>query len=296
MCLLSSLDSTPSSKILIGTVDLGKIQPNMTESCHDVMKKLLIKILVILAVLGVIAIIGIALFLNSIIKKGVETVGPRVAQVEVKLDGVNVSVFSGKGEIKGLVVGNPPGFSTPNAIKVGKAGIAVNPTSVLSDKVIIESVTIEAPEITVEGGLKDNNLTKIMANIDSVVGKSGQGAPPPTGDQKPKPARKLQVNNFAISGGKITLHLAMLGGQSTTVPLPDIHFKDLGQGPEGITSADLMKMVMQTVTDDAIKAAVKALANQGKGFLDAAKILGQGTTNSVGNATKTIGDLFKKKK
>lgn len=261
------------------------------------MKKLFIKILVVLAVLGVIAIVGIALFINSIVKKGVETVGPRVAQVEVKLEGVNLSMFSGKGEIKGLVVGNPAGFKSPNAIKVGKAGIAVNPRSVLSNKVIIESVSVEAPEITIEGGLTDNNLTKILANIDAAVGRGDPGTRPPAGDQKPKPAKKLQVNDFAITGGKITLHLAVLGViKSATVPLPDIHFKDLGQGPEGITPAELMKKVFQTVTDEALKAAVKALADQGKGYLEAAKFLGPGATNSVGKATKILGDLFKKKK
>jgi hypothetical protein len=101
------------------------------------MKKLFIKILVVLAVLVVVAIVGIALLLDSIVKKGVETVGPRVTQVEVKLDGVSLSMFSGKGEIKGLVVGNPAGYNSPTAIKVGKAGVVVNPRSVLSDKVII---------------------------------------------------------------------------------------------------------------------------------------------------------------
>jgi hypothetical protein len=144
--------------------------------------------------------------------------------------------------------------------------------------------------------LKDNNLTKIMANIDSVVGKGDRGAPLPVGDQKPKPAKKLQVNDFSITGGKITLRLAMLGGQSATVPLPEIHFKDLGQGPEGITPAELMKKVMQTVTDESIKAAVASAANLGKGTIEAAKVLGQGASNNLGNATKTIGDLFKKKK
>jgi hypothetical protein len=97
-------------------------------------------------------------------------------------------------------------------------------------------------------------------------------------------------------GGTITLHLAMLGGQSATVPLPDIHFKDLGQGPEGITPTELMKKVFQTVTDEALKAAVTAVADLGKGYIDAAMVFGQDATNSVGIATKALGELFKKKK
>jgi hypothetical protein len=259
------------------------------------MKKLFITILIVLAILGITAIIGIAMFMNSIIKQGVETAGPKVTQVEVKLDGVNVSLFSGKGEIKGLVLGNPAGFTTPNAVKVGKAGVVVKPGSIFSDKVIIESVSVEAPEITIEGGLKDNNLTKILANINSAVGKGSPGAPAPAGDQKSKPSKKLQVNDFAITGGKINLRLAILGGKATTVPLPDIHFKDLGQGPAGITAEELLNKVFQAITEHSLKAAVTAASAQGIGAVEAALGASPGATNSIGKAAQGIGDLFKKK-
>src|SRR5207253_2422966 len=112
--------------------------------------------------------------LGSVVKAGVEKVGPMVTKVPVKLDGAAVSLFSGKGTLKGLEVGNPEGFKTPNAIKVGSVGIEVVPKSVFGDKIIVHSVNVQGPEITYETDLKGNNLSKILENVQSVAGKSEQ--------------------------------------------------------------------------------------------------------------------------
>src|SRR5882672_6343672 len=59
------------------------------------MKKIILIIAAIAAV-GLIALVVIlTLSLGSIIKKGVETVGPQLTRTEMKLDGASVSVLSG---------------------------------------------------------------------------------------------------------------------------------------------------------------------------------------------------------
>ena len=65
------------------------------------MKKLLIGLLIALVVVVVIAVVAIGLFLDGAIKKGVETIGPQVTKVDVKLEGVSLSLLSGSGKIKG---------------------------------------------------------------------------------------------------------------------------------------------------------------------------------------------------
>src|SRR5688572_18169223 len=133
--------------------------------------------------------------LGSVVKAGVEKVGPMVTKVPVKLDGAAVSVFSGKGELKGFEIGNPEGYKTPHAIKVGSVGVEVVPKSVFGDKVIVRSINVQGPEITYETDLKGNNLSKILENVQSVAGKS---EPAQTGSSKPT---KLQVDEFVITGG-----------------------------------------------------------------------------------------------
>ena len=70
-------------------------------------------------------------------------------KVQVKLDSVNLSLLSGSGKVQGLIVGNPEGFKTPQAISVGAASLALQPASLLADKIVVESINVQAPEITV---------------------------------------------------------------------------------------------------------------------------------------------------
>lgn len=259
------------------------------------MKKWIIRIVIAVVVLLILAVVAVALFLDSGIKKGVETVGPMLTKVEVKLDGVNLSLLSGSGKIKGLLVGNPEGYKSPFAIKVGTAELAIQPSSILADKVIIRNIDVQGPEITFETDLKGNNLSKILANVqDATGGANNTATKPNTPGKTPeaKASRKLQVDNFVINGAKLRVSITTLGGQSATVPLPQIRLTNLGQGPDGITAAELTKKVLQEIEKEAVAAAGTAVTDLKKQALDVTKGLQQGATGAV---DKAIGNLFKKK-
>lgn len=256
------------------------------------MKKIVIGIVVALVVLVIVAVVAVTLFLDSGIKKGVETFGPQLAKVNIKLDGVSLSLLTGSGSINGLVVGNPEGFKSANAISVGQASLAISPSSLMSDKLVIKSVRVEAPEITFEGGLGGNNLSKLLDNVNASLGGSGAGKEPGAPKEQ-GPGKKLQVDDFLISGATVKVSLTGMGGKIVTVPLPDIHLTNLGQGAEGIAAADLTKLVLNEVIAGATKAATSdAVKDLTKGVTDAA---GKTAADAVGKATKGIGGLFKKK-
>ena len=259
------------------------------------MKKWIIRIAVVLGVLVIVAIIAVALFLDSGIKKGVETVGPMLTKVQVKLDSVSLSLLSGSGKMKGLMVGNPEGYKTPAAINVGTAELAIQPSSILGDKVIIKNINVQAPEITYETDLKGNNLSKILANVQAASGGAESKPNTPGKTPEAKASRKLQVDNFLISGAKLNVSVSVLGGKSVTVPLPEIHLTALGQGPEGITAAELTKRVLQELEKVAVQAAGTAVTDLQKQALDITKGLQLNATGGVDKATKNLGDLFKKK-
>src|SRR5262245_51586812 len=102
------------------------------------MKKWIIRGLIGLVILIVAAILGVRFFLDAAVKKGVETVGPMLTKVDVKLGSANISLFSGSGKLTDLVVGNPEGYKTPSAISVGSASLALKPSSVFADKLVIQ--------------------------------------------------------------------------------------------------------------------------------------------------------------
>ncbi len=253
------------------------------------MKKVILGGLVAVVVLLVISVVVLGLSLDGIVKRGVETFGPKLTQVDVKLDKVSLSLLTGGGQIGGLVVGNPEGFKSPQAIRVGTASLVVVPSSLMSDKIVIRTVRVEAPEITLETGLNGTNLKKILANLNETTASTGPAKTP--GAPASGPAKKLQVDDFLIHGAKLNLIVTGLGSQ--TVPLPEIHLASLGQGPEGITSAELTRLVMH-----AIESATAKVAAEHSG--DIAKSLVKGLTGSTNTAAaekigKGLGDLLKKK-
>jgi uncharacterized protein involved in outer membrane biogenesis len=260
------------------------------------MKKILVRICIALVVLVVLAALAVHFFLDGAVKRGVETVGPKLTKTEVKLDGVHLSLLSGSGKIKGLIVGNPDPYKTPHAISVGTAALAVQTGSLLSDKLIIRSINLEAPEITFEGGLTGNNLSKILANLNEATsGPNGTNVANATPKEQKQANKKLQVDDFTITGAKLTANITDLGGKSLTIPLPTIHLVNLGTGPEGITVAELTKQVISAIEKESLQAVSTHSADIGKAAESLTKSLGKDSGGAVSNVTQGIGNLFKKK-
>jgi uncharacterized protein involved in outer membrane biogenesis len=257
------------------------------------MKKLLIRLLIALGALIIIVIVAISLFLNAALKRGIETVGPMLTKVQVKLDSVSLSLLSGSGKLKGLVVGNPEGYKTPSAIEVRNARIELQPGSVFADKVVVKSIHVEAPEITFETDVKGNNLNKIIANLQASTGGTQAAATEPSKEKKT--GKKLEVDDFLISGAKLHVAVSTLGGRSATVALPEIHLVDLGKGPEGITAAELTQRVLQAIEKEAIQASSGAVADLSKQAAGLTKGMSSTGTGAVDQVTKGLGGLFKKK-
>jgi uncharacterized protein involved in outer membrane biogenesis len=245
------------------------------------MKKILVKILIGIVVLVIIAVVAISFTMNSIVKKGIEIGGPKMTKVDVKLDSVSVSLLSGKGEIRGLVIGNPEGYKTESAIKLGQASVQIRPFSLFSDKIVVKSVNIQAPDITFEGGLTGNNLTKILANVEAA-----------TGEQK-SAAKKIQVDELVLRDGKLHVSLNLPGFKVTTVNLPNIELKDLGAGSDGITPAELTKRILQAVVTEATKVVITLASELGKGATDAVKAVGEQAGDAAQKAQEKVGTELK---
>lgn len=264
------------------------------------MKKILIRGGIVVVVLLIAAVVTIGLSLDTAIKKGVETVGPKIAKVDVKLDSANLSLFSGSGTLKGLMVGNPEGYKTPEAISVGEASVAVAPGSLLSDKIVVKSIRIQAPQVTFEFGPGGNNLQRIQENLQASTG-GGEAKPAEEPPAESKPGKKLQVDEIIVTGGKVTLGAAMLGGKVIEAPLPEIRLNNLGQGPEGITGRELGRVILSQINQEALKTYTDKLAQAGAEALQnltttATNVVNKAATDALNKATKGLGELLTPKK
>jgi hypothetical protein len=251
-------------------------------------------VVILLLVLIVAAVIAVGSFLDDIVKKGVETVGPKITQTPVTLGSVHLSLFVGSASVKELVLGNPAGYKSSFAISVGTADVGVNPLSIGSDKIVIRSVHVEAPEITFEGNpLSKNNLGDIMNNVDQVAKSGG----PPAASTNTvatasnKPAKKIEVDDLVINGAKVHALLPSIGnfsGRELTLTLPQIHLTNLGKNGDGITATELTRAILNEITTATIKAVADA------GLDKSLKNFGGSAGEGIDQIKKSVGNLLGK--
>jgi uncharacterized protein involved in outer membrane biogenesis len=252
------------------------------------MKKILTTIVLIVFVLAVIAVIIIGVYLGQIVKKVVNTYGPQMTQTTVSVDTVTLSLLTGSASLKGLVIGNPQGYKSPNAISVGKIAVGVDPLTVFANKVVVRSIRLESPSINFEGGLSGNNLSQILDNVDSSGGKSG----PVSTNAATTPAsqKKLEVDDLVISGAKADVLITSPVQREVNVTLPDIHLTDLGKDGEGITAADLTRQVLNAITTATLETVAKQAINLDQNAATL-KQAGQGAKQQLNN---TLNNLLQK--
>jgi uncharacterized protein involved in outer membrane biogenesis len=256
---------------------------------------------VIAGIIAIVVVVVVVIFasIDSIIKAAVENVGPKMTQSEVKLDKVELSTTSGEGRLVGLSVGNPKGFSTPTAMKLGEIAIKLDVSTITSDTIVIKDLLIRAPEITYEYGSAGGNIEAIKKNVDSYVGQSASTANTKAGTSQPVPAadkkasteeggKKLIIENLRLQDGKV---IAAVAGQQMSQGLPAIQLKDIGKAKGGATPAEVVEQLLAAIQQNVARAVQSMGADQlrgaAKGALDSAT---QGLPSSGG---ATGGDAAK---
>ena len=202
---------------------------------------------------------------DALIKRAIERYGPEVTGVGVRVGGVRLEPLDGSGAIRGLEIGNPPGYKAPHALSLGEMRLAVDPASLASDVVHVKELSLEAPSITYERGPGGDNLTAIQKHIESYLPKS---APDKAAAKKPGPERKFIVDRVAVRKAKVSYAGAV------SVDVPDLQLRDLGRQSGGATAAEITREVWTALTRQALAAApasLRGLEERAKGAVDRLK-------------------------
>lgn len=186
--------------------------------------------------------------LDSLVKKAVETYGPRLTQTTVTLRSVHLSPFSGRGRLKGLVIGSPEGFKEPEVLSLGSASVALEPKSLLSEVIVVHELSFEAPELYYEREKNGVNLDKLQKNVESSL-------PAPTAasaeEAKPSKPKKIRIEHFSARGGKVFVDVY---GVKAQTPLPDVTLDDIG-GKDGVEPKEAVHAVLVALKRAAVQAA-----------------------------------------
>jgi len=203
------------------------------------MKKLVAVTAIIVAILA-----GAVFFayerLDFIVKIALEHYGPGVTGVSVKVGDVEISPHDGRGRLRNLEIGNPPGFAASRAARFGDVVLEVDPATIRAQVVHVRAIGIETPTIVYERGDKTTNLDTIARNIEAYVKRAGESE----GEaQAPGAKRRYIVDRLLIRGAKVTMTTPSLRGQGVSFDLPDIELRDIGKRQGGFTASQVASLV-----------------------------------------------------
>ena len=216
------------------------------------MKKLL-KIVGVLVLILIVALIVLMFSIGNIVEKAVPSVGSRVLGVPVSVEKVSVRVLAGKLKIKNLVVGNPDGFKTDHAFKLGELTVSLSMKSVFTDKIIIHKILIDKPEITYELGLKKSNLRALQEQIggeeeaETVTQKPAPESEPTETAEAKSASKKIILTDLVIQNGKINLSAIGLGGTEIPIPLPTLEMKGIGEDTGGASVPEIIEAILAKI-------------------------------------------------
>lgn len=207
---------------------------------------------------------------SSIVSSSVEEYGPQYTKTSVTLDDVSFSPVGGKMGLSGLTVGSPEGFDAEKIFSLSDVSIALDAGSLFSETIKIQEIRITDPELVVEYKDGNMNFNVLMENLEDYVA-----------DDSDDTEIKVVIDDFYITGAKVTVIGLPIAEDGSSIALPDIHLENIGNEDgqaQGATFAAATGEVMAAVTSsvtriiaenniqDLLKGGKKSIKDKIKGF------------------------------
>lgn len=272
--------------------------------------------------LGIVLVVLIlaVVFLNPIAKFAVNKVAPKVLGIDMHIDSVGISLFSGRVELNGFVVANPPdrGYKTEHAICLGHVVVDVDLRTVTKEKIVIEELTLRDINASYEGNFVDSNLQDLVNLLTAKVQKeeeevaeaeearvetartqqpSAPESAEPSGSEQtetaePKKEVLLQVDKIEFENVGVT---TTIKGSETSVPIT-VNMRQRGPWgvDEGITPLDLTYNLIGAIVTDSFGSLTDAGVQVGTVAVEAITEVGDQALNQAGEALNQAGQSARK--
>ncbi|MBW1945652.1 MAG: hypothetical protein JRJ51_22895 [Deltaproteobacteria bacterium] len=252
------------------------------------MKKwILIGVCAVVVIVVAAVLVGLS-NLGPIIKNAVNTYGPQITKTEVRVGDVGISIFSVEAKLKDFHLGNPKGFTSPEAMKVDSIYVNVDAWSITGDTIVIERIELVKPVIHYEKKRGTDNFKSILHNVQQSAG-SEKKVKKESGREEG--SRKIIIQNFIVKGGKVNLAMGGLGGKSFSASLPTIHLKDIGKEKGGASPAEAFNEIFAALYGRITSSGVTDLLSKG---LKDMGVGVEGLSKGAGEQLGTSGDSAKK--
>lgn len=218
------------------------------------------KFLLWLFVCVFLVLIAIYLTAGFWVKNAVSTLVPQMTKTSASLEKADISLLSGKISFKGFKVGNPQGFSNNNAFELEEVSVRFQPTTLFSQKIIVDEVKISGTKVNSEVNKAfEMNLMVINNNIRSYLGMPAMDKLPTENkaqkkEEVKKSGKDLVVRDLQIVNSKVDFSVL---SQKMTVSLPNIQEKNIGE-TEKMTLPEFVAGFFAELTGSSLEAITQA--------------------------------------
>lgn len=198
--------------------------------------------------------------LGSVVKVAVNNVLPKVTGTPCSMGSCTFNPILGKVSISNLKIGNPEGYAKKNAFELGRLVVDVGVSSLFSDMIEIDEITVKGMNVDFEVKATETNLSTIKGNIDKFT-KSDAGEEKATEEsapeektpaEKPASSKKLRIHLVQFSDNSISIGTA---GETASIPFAAMTIKEIGSGPEGATVGEVSSKIFIAIYDAVVKTA-----------------------------------------
>ena len=259
--------------------------------------KLLLKIALSLVGLAVAGIVGVFMFLDTIVGKGIEAGCTRALGVETRVGLVRVGLLTGNFSIGRLRIDNPPGFETDHFFSFDRLHFEVPPDSFKQDTIAVTLLEIDGIDVSLETVDGKKNYDVILANLkrfSSSGSADPDGEPPDTKDEDS--GKELVIREAVIRDITARIDLGVVGGKADRIEvvIPEIRLHpNKKTGSAEVSVAQLTEIIVTAVLTAVAKKGPADLAKglfKGLGGLETVRLEIPGVSTGVGS----VGDVVEK--
>jgi hypothetical protein len=238
------------------------------------LRRLVLGPLLAVAVVLVLLVVGGVLFLDSIVKTGISTVGSHVLGVRTAAADVSIGLVSGQSAIGTIEVDNPQGYRGAKFLVLGAVEVDAPLASLTGERIVIDRLALSDLRISLEKDADGTlNVQKIVDHMKAVTGSGdGQQQPPPSPDEPAAEAKEVLVKELRLE--RITVVLVDIAGGKdgvVEVAMPDLVLRDLSsKGGVDVLASELSGVVIGSVMKSVIAANIEGLGAEVVGHMKGA--------------------------
>ena len=273
------------------------------------MSKFIVRALIIIVLIVIILLTLAVVFINSIAKSAITSAGSSVLGVPTTVSSVEIGILSGHSEITDLEIENPKDYSG-TFLKLTDGILDVNLGSLLGSSIEVKEIAFDGIDLTFIQKLGGSNVNVILENVKKNTASKDESTKDDSTKDDSKDSsdgRKFIIDELKITKVSVAVSIEPISSATkpSVIKIKEISVKDIGKKEGGVTTDQIVSIIVQSVIHSVLEAAPGELPSvmlqgikgglSGLGNLDLGDVSfdgGEGfkkITNSISDITKSSG-------